>query len=182
MLNIQIDDIKEKGLLLEGEVSSDDLPQLRQLVDSGSARFPEPIRYRLNVDRLAEMVEVEGLVETSIELPCSRCLEPYRLPFSAEFELAYARDLPEVTDEEGEEMELSADELGLILLEGDEIALAGPIEEHVLMALPIQPLCDEECRGLCAHCGANLNENPCQCEEPKFDTRFSALKNFKVEE
>ncbi|NIP25414.1 MAG: DUF177 domain-containing protein, partial [Phycisphaerae bacterium] len=90
------------------------------------------------------------------------------------------RQLPELSDDEDEGVELTADELGLTLVEEDTISLLEPIREQILMAIPIQPLCDESCKGLCVHCGENLNATDCGCEEPQFDTRFASLKNFKV--
>lgn len=180
LLTVQFDQIKEKGLVLEGEIGSDRFPQLDQLVEMGELLFPEPLSYRLNVSRIADMAEVDGSIEGEVELSCGRCLEKYRMPFSSRFSLAFTRQLPEMSDEDGEEVELSADELGLILFDGDEFSLIDPVQEQVLMSLPIQPLCRQQCKGLCVHCGANLNDGDCGCKEPEFDTRFAALKNFKV--
>lgn len=180
MLIIQLDEIKDSGLSLEGTLTLDELPQLKKLGDDGSTRFTEPVRYQLKISRIVDMVEVRGEVESVVELSCGRCLEPYTKPFSTRFSIAFTRQLPECVDEDGEEIELSADELGLTLVEGDELSLSEPLQEQVLMALPIKPLCKEGCKGICAHCGASLNSEKCSCEEPAFDTRFASLKDFKV--
>ena len=180
MLSIQLDNIKEKGLLLEGEVNPDDFPLLGELATEGVARFVEQIHYRLRVDRLAGMVEVDGAIEAVSELSCSRCLAAYRLPVTAAFSLAYTEQLPEYVIDEEEGTELSAEEMGLILLEGEEISLLEPLQEQLLLALPIQPLCQDSCKGLCLLCGGDLNVADCGCVEPVFDDRFASLKNFKV--
>ena len=182
MLNIQIDEIKENGLLLEGEVSPDAFPLLVEITDEGTASFPQAVHYRFNVSRLVDMIEVSGFIDAVVELSCGRCLDSYQMPFSSNFFLAYTQQLPVCTDDEDEdeETELSAEEMGLTLLEGDEISLAEPLQEQLLMALPIQPLCQNDCNGLCPVCGCNLNKINCGCEEPSFDTRFASLKEFKV--
>ncbi len=94
--------------------------------------------------------------------------------------MAFTRQIPEVASDEDEEVELTADEMGLTLVEDETISLLEPLQEQVLMALPIQPLCRNDCKGLCAHCGNNMNLGDCGCEEPLFDSRFASLKNFKV--
>ncbi len=180
MLTVQFDQIKSKGLLLEGTIPPDRFPQLQELGEKGELLFPEPLSYRLDVSRIADIAEIDGRIEGVVELACGRCLEPYRMPFSSRFALAFTRQLPVFSEEDGVEVELSADELGLILFAGDEFSLVEPLQEQVLMALPIQPLCRKSCKGLCGHCGANLNDADCCCEEPVFDTRFAALKGFKA--
>jgi uncharacterized protein len=90
--------------------------------------------------------------------------------------------MPVVEDPDAEEIELTADDLGLISFEGDEIDLVDGIQEQVIMALPFKPLCREGCRGLCPQCGADLNLGDCACSEPPvLEGKFSILKNFKVE-
>jgi uncharacterized protein len=101
---------------------------------------------------------------------------------SGRFALTFVRELPKVTDEAGdEEVELNAEEMGLILFHGEEIDLGEAIAEQVIMALPMHPLCQEECRGLCPQCGTNLNETDCGCERPAFNVKFAALKNIKMD-
>lgn len=180
MLNIQLDEIKEKGLLLEGEVSPDAFPLLNELKKEDDARFVGSIRYRLKLGRLVGLVEVTGKVEADSELTCSRCLKSFRLPVSTNFSLAYTEQLPEYSVDDDDEIELSAEEMGLILLEGDEISLLEPLQEQLFLTLPIQPLCQGGCKGLCPICGNDLNDTSCGCKEPLFDERFSSLKNFKV--
>ncbi len=179
MLTVQFDEIKDSGLTLDGVVQPDGFSQFKEMTESGVSRIAEPVNYKLNLFRLADMVEVDGSVEGAIELSCSRCLEFYQMPFSSRFSMAFTRQLPELTGDD-DEIELTADEMGLTLVENDSIELLEPLQEQVFMALPIQPLCNKDCKGLCAHCGANLNKTDCGCEEPLFDARFASLKNFKV--
>ena len=71
--------------------------------------------------------------------------------------------------------------MGLILIEDESIDLTEVLQDHVIMSLPVRPLCRDNCSGLCPHCGANRNEGDCGCEEPVFDTRFAALKDLKID-
>lgn len=180
MLTVQIDEIRDAGLHLEGHLVPADLPALKELCEADLAQFPDPVHYRIDISRIADIIEVDGNLDSTLALSCGRCLEPYKTSFSARFSLAFTHQLPDVVDDDGEDVELSAEELGLILIETDTIDLTEPLQEQVMMALPIQPLCSESCRGLCPQCGINLNSEKCGCSAPVFDTRFAALKDFKV--
>jgi len=63
---------------------------------------------------------------------------------------------------------------------GDEIELSGYLMEQVAISLPVKVVCKEDCKGLCALCGANLNTEICACNREQFDPRFSVLKNLKI--
>jgi len=179
-LLIRIDDIKDGGLSLDFEELPEAFPGLMEIVADGDGVFLAPLKTSLRAVHVRDMVEVEGQVETVIRLSCSRCLESYDTSLVAPFALTYTRELPEVEAESDEEVEISAEEMGLILFEGEEIDLREALQEQVLMALPFRPLCREECKGLCPQCGANLNDGDCGCGQPDFNIKFAALKNFKV--
>jgi len=181
-LRIRIEEIKEEGLALETEEAPEGFPAVAEIVEAGDCVFLSPLHTRLRLVRVGEMVEVEGSVESIVRLGCGRCLVDFEYPLVGRFALTFAHELPEITDEEGsEEVELSAEEMGLILFHGDEIDLGEAIAEQVIMALPMRPLCREECRGLCPQCGANLNETDCGCEKPVFNSKFAALKDLKLD-
>jgi len=182
LLTIKLDEIEDKGLSLEGETDPSDFPQLVELAREEIASFPEPIHYRIEISRLMDLIEVKGHVSTELRLACGRCLDSYQIPFSSDFLVTYSKSLPDCFDDDDEETELSAEEMGMTLISGEELSLLEPLQEQLLIALPVQPLCSRDCKGLCPFCGDNLNLNRCDCTEESFDTRFAALKNFKVEE
>jgi uncharacterized protein len=62
--------------------------------------------------------------------------------------------------------------------EAGELDLAPLIRELAWLAIPMKHLCDPECKGLCPHCGVNLNDEPCQCEEIRVDPRLAPLKEL----
>jgi uncharacterized protein len=181
-LYLRIADIGLEGLDLDFVEEVSRFPVLQQIVQKGECTFLRPITVGLRATMVSGLIEVVGRVQTEVALPCSRCLNPAASAVIACFELSYVRELPQVTDEAGEEeTELSADDLGLIQFDGDEIDLAEVVEEQVLLALPLHPLCSVDCRGLCSRCGANLNESDCGCLSQDFNIKFAALRNFKVD-
>ena len=179
---IRVEEIKPEGLVLDLEELPEAFPALIEMNEDGNARFQGPIQIHLRIFRVQQMVEVEGRVSTMATFSCSRCLAKFDFPIEEEFACTFTRQLPEVYDEDNEEAELQAEDLGLILYEGDHIDLTEEIQEQVIMGLPVQPLCSEDCKGLCPTCGVDLNQDLCSCDRSEFSIKFSALKDFKVKE
>ena len=117
---------------------------------------------------------VTGSIEGSILVPCDRCAEEFEQTFAEEFTLF------ETLPGEGEE----PDEECRIREEGGHFALdaAAVLWEQFVLALPVKPLCSENCRGLCPRCGANLNEESCACQEEGGDPRLAVLRGLKLSE
>jgi uncharacterized protein len=80
-----------------------------------------------------------------------------------------------------EEVELAEEELVSATYEGNEIDFTAEVAAQIIMAIPIKPLCRENCRGLCPTCGADLNIAECACDRNEAGFKFSALKNLKIE-
>ncbi len=112
---------------------------------------------------------------TELELPCSRCLEPFRLPVAAPFDLRY---LPASAVSSDGEREVDDEDLETSYYENDAIDLNGLMREQFYLALPMKPLCQDDCRGLCPQCGTNLNTGNCSCAPVWEDPRLAALKNL----
>jgi uncharacterized protein len=181
-LYIRITDIKADALCLDFVEAVSRFPALQKLEQKGECTFLRPITVGLRATLVGGLIELVGRVETEIEVPCSRCLTPAAVAVDALFELCYVRELPEIDDESDEEgSELTAEDMGLIQFEGDEIDLAEVIEEQVLLALPLYPLCDNDCLGLCPRCGVNRNQKICGCASQDFNLKFAALNNLKLD-
>ena len=119
---------------------------------------------------------VEGEISTVAGMECTRCLQPVEhklhIPFKTEF----------ITAENytaAKESELHEQDLDTAVYEGDKIDLSEIAREQILLNLPEQIFCTENCRGLCEKCGANRNLLDCNCIEREIDPRWSALKNLK---
>lgn len=123
----------------------------------------------------AHGVLAEGTISAGLELCCSRCLEPFAFAGADRFRVWFVRPAPGASPEE---RELTADDLDVEFLTEDGIDLSGLLRESVLLLVPIQPLCREECRGLCPGCGANLNEGTCACPPAGVDPRLRPLQKL----
>lgn len=181
MLSFDWDDIKNDGLSLSQQINISDLPGLQALEEGEECQFLAPLSVDLRIYPAGDWLEVSGSLRSEVEVACNRCLKPFVWALSADFDLTLTRELPSVTDEEGEELEISAEEMGLVLVEDEEISLAELVSEQAVMAFPYRILCDEQCKGLCSQCGADLNQGPCQCRQENPLSKFATLKDFKVE-
>jgi uncharacterized protein len=78
-----------------------------------------------------------------------------------------------------DEMKLNLDDTEVAFFEGDGLFLADVLAEQVNLALPMKTICSSDCRGLCPHCGVNLNNEECRCEKDGSDTRLAPLARLK---
>ncbi|UCF90080.1 MAG: DUF177 domain-containing protein [Desulfobacterales bacterium] len=180
-MRIHFDQLKESGLSLEFEEQPEFFPVLKEMIESGECVFLAPIKTRLQAVRIAELVEVEGSVETTVRLTCSRCLKRFKTPLHSQFALTYTKAPPAVPQAaDGQEIELSAADMGMVHFKGEVINLQDSLQEQLVLAFPLRPLCRETCKGLCPRCGADLNTSPCNCAPPPFNSRFAALKDLKL--
>jgi uncharacterized protein len=119
-------------------------------------------------------IRVKGHVSVPMEADCDRCLESARFPIDSDFELYYRP----VAEGYGEEVAIDQSELEMGFYEGDGIALEDVLREYVLLALPMQRVCNEFCKGICPVCGQNRNQKDCGCQAEAVDDRWEALKNI----
>ncbi len=180
-MHILVEQIKEDSLEIEFEAQPESFPVLLEMVKQGECEFSAPIKTAINAGRVGEMIEIKGKFNTRVRLPCSRCLNEYETTLESRFHLTYVNRLPlDEQDVEQQEIEISAQEMGLVYFQGDEIKLQDGIQEQVVMAFPIRALCREDCQGLCAACGADLNQGDCGCEREPASNKFAVLKNLKL--
>jgi len=121
-------------------------------------------------------IRVNGELAAKFELACARCLEPVIQDVTHKFDLLYR---PLGTDAGREELSVTTAEAEISYYEGDGVLLEDALREQVLLAVPVKVICREDCKGLCPHCGANLNVEQCSCAEPMEDPRWSALKEIR---
>jgi uncharacterized protein len=145
-------------------------------LDGDPYRIVEPVQLAFEVHKDKERFRLVGSVMTELELPCSRCLESYRMPVNASFDLRYH---PASEMSQAEESEVGADDLETSYYQDDQIDLNELMREQFYLALPMKPLCREGCKGLCAQCGTNLNTGTCDCGPAWEDPRLAPLKQLK---
>ena len=147
-----------------------------QLAASDEFRVVEPVALAFDIFKDNDQFHLVGTVRTKLELPCSRCVEPFTMPVDQAFDLRYQ---PHALNTGEGEREIEADDLTTAFYENDEIDLGQLMREQFYLALPMKPLCREACLGLCPVCGTNLNQGACQCKREWEDPRFAALKKLK---
>jgi uncharacterized protein len=140
---------------------------------SGRAQLVEEIHGKH--ERIKD-IRLNGSLDASFELACARCLEPVVHPVVRSFDLLYR---PLGADAGREELSVTSAEAEISYYEGEGLLLEDALREQVLLALPLKAICREDCKGLCPHCGKNLNIEQCSCAEPMEDPRWSALKEIR---
>jgi len=137
--------------------------------------FLEVIETRVKVTGSEKQQLLHTSIETKVRCGCSRCLEPVIIPLRAEFKLLLKSCGP-FAKASGP----AAQEEDLVLVADSDTSfdITERVREAIILSLPLKPLCRENCKGLCRHCGANLNLKTCRCEEQKLDPRWSKLKEL----
>jgi len=147
--------------------------------------LPEPLRFQVEAYTAADHLVVQGKVRGAVSLECSRCLARYRQGLRESFRVVLEpAGLRKPADPEGAEA-LKRDgfclseDVGSGWYRGDEIDMGPFFQEVVSLALPVKPLCREECKGLCGRCGADLNQGPCGCPEIENESPFAVLQQLR---
>ena len=136
----------------------------------------EPIRLELEVQMAGDdKFRLVGRARTTLEVACGRCLEAYRIPIDVPFDLSY---LPQVENAGQREHEIHDEDLSTAYYRGEAIDLGELLREQFYLALPMKPLCSEDCKGLCPHCGTNHNRGTCDCRPAWEDPRLAGLKTL----
>jgi uncharacterized protein len=125
-----------------------------------------PLTGKFQAVRNSKGIYLSGLLKSTIETECARCLEPVTLPIT--IQLADLFYYPPSEAPEGE------------FFVGDDgfLDLAPLVRQLSLLEIPMQPFCREDCKGLCVVCGQNLNEGSCDCVVDEIDPRFETLRGL----
>jgi uncharacterized protein len=147
-------------------------------------RQTSPLKVRGAADRIEEHIGPRQVVEDirlratlkgKFELLCARCLDPIAYSADQTFDLIFR---PSGNDAEAGERAISEAETEIGYYEQSGLLLEDVVREQVLLSLPDRSLCREDCKGLCAHCGGNLNETACNCSDEIVDPRWGALQGL----
>jgi uncharacterized protein len=181
-LRIKVDKVEDSGTWFDFQEKPEAFPVIADMIKTKECIFTAPISIHLKGTRIGEIIEVEGNIETCVRLACSRCLNEFETTLESRFDLTFTPEASAIEDEFiEEELELKPEDLALIHYRGEEIDLREEIQQQVVMAFPLRFVCQEECRGLCQHCGANLNEEDCKCDPVSAGNKFAILKNLKLD-
>ena len=165
-MKIIIPDIPKEGIDVD----------IQETIISDGAPFA--IHARLKVEKIGSEIMVKGNLKAEVELQCSRCLKKFAGDVSVPVDVVY-HPVEELKGEDYHEIE--SEELDSDFYSGDELDLISLLKEQVALNIPMKPLCNDLCRGLCPNCGADLNESPCSCSMKNIDPRFEELKKLLKE-
>ncbi len=143
-------------------------------------RVTAPVDLRLVIHKDQDRYRLVGTVKSELELMCSRCLEPFRLPIDRAFDLRYlpAGTVEPTTDVDDEEIKVEDDDVSLTFYRDEQIDLSELWREQFYLAIPMKPLCFQNCKGICPQCGTNRNTAPCDCNPQWEDDRMAGLKKL----
>jgi uncharacterized protein len=141
----------------------------------GEARLAGPITGHARLHRTNESIIVDGVAQIPVLLECSRCLTEFTTTLDAPLRETF---YPSIDIETGLPVRLPKDETAFTIDDHHQIDLREAIRQNLVLALPIQPLCREDCKGLCPECGRDLNVEPHTHETEARDERFAALRQL----
>lgn len=175
-MKLNVHEIEEASKSLAYEELTE--PLNAQLVHGGVVDFElhTPAAVDLEYYRSGEELFFQGHVTGHVIGHCARCLEEYGFDIDKDFSIVLL-PRPLATDDEEE---ISKDEVDVGYYDADLVDLSPLVLEQIVLALPTRPLCDEQCKGLCAQCGTNLNTTKCSCAAPVGDLRLAVLRQIKV--
>ncbi|HEY0071398.1 MAG TPA: DUF177 domain-containing protein [Chloroflexia bacterium] len=161
-----------------------DTPNLALDEDPGEGEtlHAQDVHGDVKVTRLADSLLVQGDIEAGVLLECSRCLEKFTRPVDARLEEQF---LPTIDVETGAPVrreEFEENDLAFEIDPNHLMDLTEPVRQALLVALPMKPLCREDCKGICLQCGANLNETACGHGDEPADNRWTGLRELRIED
>jgi uncharacterized protein len=163
-MKIVIEDIPDEGLDVEIEekFGAEELP------------LATPVKAHFELTRAHSEIIVTGSVAAELALECSRCLKQFRRSLNEPVHVVY-HPLDEIG---ADRHELTGDEMDMGFYQGGELDLGELVREQIMLNIQMKPLCDENCKGICAQCGTDLNMGSCGCETKKVDARLEVLKKL----
>ncbi|GCD09523.1 DUF177 domain-containing protein [Clostridium tagluense] len=142
-----------------------DLEKDKFFYENEFVQFSKPVKLDLILKPNGDEIDLSGEIETELLLACSRCLETFSYSVNIELNERLSKTLK------------SEDE-DIIFINNDRLDLDEIVENNIISMLPIKRLCSKGCKGLCHHCGINLNHSTCKCAIDDVDPRLAKLKEL----
>ena len=158
---------------LKGTIGSIRNYEVNEVIDIDGCNYT--VQGMVSLMRTDHGILVKGTLNTDSELTCSRCLTLFSCPLTMNIEEEY---FPTIDLATGAQLPLP-DEPGCFTIDEHNILdITEAIRQYALLAIPMKPLCRENCAGLCPTCGCNLNQAPCNCPPKPVDPRWSELSKL----
>ncbi|MDI3546479.1 MAG: hypothetical protein PWR10_131 [Halanaerobiales bacterium] len=153
-MKIDLSNLKDMGSrkIIKKEIELPDFNFRHQEIET-----PFPFQLNLDIYSTRDSFILTGDLSGELVLTCSRCLEKFN------------QDIDIKLEEEILKSEIE---------DPDHFDLTDIFIENILLAIPIKPICSEDCKGLCPVCGQNLNEDECDCDQEIIDPRLAKLREF----
>jgi uncharacterized protein len=161
-MEILLKDISDQGL----DIAYEEEPRLLDLLDE-DVGFEEKIAIRGRLSKTGETVSLSGWLTARLILACSRCAKDFTFPLYLELTTQFLPLVQAATTRPGEglqDVDVTEEDY-LHFYRGQSVFLDDFIREEVILAIPMQPLCDPNCKGLCSRCGQDLNIAACGCPQ-----------------
>ncbi len=157
-----------------GSIREDDLDagEVIHLDDAMAARL---LGGHVRFDRTNTGILARGHVDAAVAMACSRCLDPVDIHVASDFAEEFEPTIDVAT---GRPLPLSGNDLAFAINEQHLLDLGEALRQNLLASLPIQPLCQDDCQGLCPECGANRNAEGCDCAPPDTHRPLAALADL----
>lgn len=164
MIRINVAEIKKR--LVGSKNFSYELTPDELNITEADLKVTAPIILEGMIENAGDVILLKADVKTEIERTCGRCLKVFTEPLAAQVvEKFYPAGAENIEND-------------AFIYESDLLDITEPVRESLLLAVPLQSLCREDCRGLCPVCGADRNEGDCGCDTTTVDPRLAALKQF----
>ena len=170
---VDLKDLADEKISLEGSFEPGDIDFSQENV-----RQTALLDWKASAERAGGEIRIIGSLTTTLEMTCSRCLEPARPEISKAFDLFFRRHYDLMFDED-EEIELNEKDTRTAFFKGTQLAIGDILHEQVVLALPMKALCRVDCKGLCPTCGINLNFGTCDCPVERFSPHVDTLLELK---
>lgn len=138
--------------------------------------FEDLVAIDLQLYRSGEKIVITGKARTTASLCCSRCLVDYRQPISTD--VLFVIQPKAMRWSANKQLSDRESDNGILPCQGDQMDLVPEIRNLLILALPMKPLCQVACQGLCSQCGVNLNLNDCRCTAQQGHAPFAALQTL----
>ncbi len=129
----------------------------------------DPVHVSVKASKTKSCLTVECTIVVPATYTCDRCLKKFDSQLKAKTNFVITSD----------KRMKQGDEIVFVPASVDEVDITKNIRDAILLKIPIKKICSKDCKGLCSHCGKNLNDGPCDCNDESIDPRWEKLKKLK---
>lgn len=133
--------------------------------------FRETVEVNAQLEKTSRQIYIKADIETPGHFQCDRCLDEFKIPIKATYNMCYMYNKQETG-------KFSSEEIQIISPDAVSIDLTEDVRQIIMLSIPLKLLCSEICKGLCHHCGTNMNRELCDCKEEVGDPRWQGLHDL----